>query len=127
MIPAYRGASINYRSTTPSFLINQREKDKQFTLETRLASKSDGPFEWLLGAFYIKENIDVPLASYNQQVSGSVQSYFPNTESYAGFARATYKVTDTFRVTGGIRYTHEKKTFDGTFTDRRRSCAGGRS
>ena len=124
VIPSYRGASINYRATTPSFIINQREKDKQFTLETRLASKSDGPLEWLLGAFYIKENIDVPLASYNQQVSGSVQSYFPTTESYAGFARATYKLTDTFRVTGGIRYTHEKKTFDGTFTTATILCGG---
>lgn len=45
VIPSYRGASINFRSTTPTFLINQREKDKQFTLETRLASKSDGPIE----------------------------------------------------------------------------------
>ena len=124
VIPSYRGASINYRATTPSFIINQREKDKQFTVETRLASKSDGPFEWLLGAFYIKENIDVPLASYNQQVSGSVQSYFPTTESYAGFARATYKLTDKFRVTGGIRYTHEKKTFDGTFTTATILCGG---
>ncbi len=124
VIPAYRGASINYRSTTPSFLINQREKDRQFTLETRLASKSDGPFEWLLGAFYIKENIDVPVASYNQQVSGSVQTYFPNTESYAGFARATYKLSDAFRVTGGIRYTHESKTFNGTFQTASVLCGG---
>ncbi len=124
VIPAYRGASINFRSTTPSFLINQREKDKQFTLETRLASKSEGPFEWLLGAFYIKENIDVPLASYNQQVSGSVQSYFPRTESYAGFARVTYKLSDEFRVTGGIRYTKEKKTFDGTFQTAAILCGG---
>lgn len=124
VIPSYRGASINYRATTPSFIINQREEDKQFTVETRLASKSDGPFEWLLGAFYIKENIDVPLASYNQQVSGSVQSYFPTTESYAGFARATYKLSDKFRVTGGIRYTHESKTFDGTFTTATILCGG---
>ncbi len=124
VIPAYRGASINYRSTTPSFLINQREKDRQFTLEARLASQSDGPFEWLLGAFYIKENIDVPVASYNQQVSGSVQTYFPDTESYAGFARATYKLTDAFRVTGGIRYTHESKTFEGTFQTASVLCGG---
>ncbi len=124
VIPAYRGASINFRSTAPSFLINQREKDKQFTLETRLASKSDGPFEWMLGAFYIKEKIDVPLASYNQQVSGSVQSYFPRTESYAGFARVTYKLSDDFRVTGGIRYTEEKKTFDGTFQTATILCGG---
>jgi iron complex outermembrane recepter protein len=122
--PAYRGGSINYRSTTPSFLINQREKNRQFTLETRLASKTDGPFEWLLGAFYIKEDIDVPLASFNQQVSGSVQSFFPTTESYAGFARATYKVTDKFRLTGGIRYTYEKKTFDGTFNTASLLCGG---
>ncbi|MEY2927698.1 MAG: hypothetical protein RL367_2175, partial [Pseudomonadota bacterium] len=124
VVPAYRGGSINYRSTTPSFLINQREKDRQFTLETRLASKSDGPFEWLLGAFYIKEDISVPLASFNQQVSGSVQSFYPSTESYAGFARATYKITDTFRVTGGIRYTHERKRFDGTFNTATLLCGG---
>jgi iron complex outermembrane recepter protein len=124
VIPAYRGGSINYRATTPSFLINQREKDKQFTLETRLASKSDGSFEWLLGAFYIKEDINVPLASFNQQVSGSVQSFFPKTESYAGFARATYKLTDRFRVTGGIRYTHESKKFDGTFNTATLLCGG---
>lgn len=124
VIPAYRGSSINYRSTTPSFLINQRENDSQFTLETRLASNTDGPFEWLLGAFYIKEDINVPIASFNQQVSGSYQSFFPTTESYAGFARVTYKLTDSFRATGGIRYTHEKKTFDGTFTSASVLCGG---
>jgi iron complex outermembrane receptor protein len=38
-------------------------------------------------------------------------------ESYAGFGQATFSLTDWFRVTGGIRFTHESKAaLNGTVT-----------
>jgi iron complex outermembrane receptor protein len=36
------------------------------------------------------------------------------TTSYAGFSQATFNLTDRLSVTGGIRYTHERKEFDVT-------------
>lgn len=34
-------------------------------------------------------------------------------ETYAGFGQATYSMTDWLRITGGIRYTHERKAENG--------------
>lgn len=123
-IAGYRGAKLDFRSTTPSFLVNQRETDNQYSLELRLAGKGTGPLQWLAGAYYFKEDIDVPLVSYNQQVSGSYQQFFPTTESLAAFGRVTYSLSDTFRLNAGARYTTEDKTFDGTFTQATLLCSG---
>jgi iron complex outermembrane recepter protein len=123
-IAGYRGASLDYRSTNPTFLINQTENDDQFSFETRIASHQDQPLRWLAGAYYFQENIDVPNVSYNQQINESLQQYFPNTKSAAFFGRATLDVTDRFRLNAGARYTYEHKTVDGTFYQLALLCDG---
>jgi outer membrane receptor protein involved in Fe transport len=90
------------------------------TQEFRLASHDDGPVEWLLGAFYTNEN-----STQNQAASAQFLDYssipgldplaviaLPSTyKEYALFGDLTYKFNATFDVTGGVRFAHNKQTF----------------
>jgi iron complex outermembrane recepter protein len=123
-IAGYRGANVDFRSNSPSFLINQKEGDDQYSVEVRLASNGEGPIQWLAGGYYFKENIDVPSVSYNQQVSGSFQTFATNTTSGAVFGRVTASLADTFRLVAGARYTKDQKDFSGDFYQLSVLCGG---
>jgi iron complex outermembrane recepter protein len=108
VLPSYRDSDIFYRISSGSFPVNERLASDQTTVEVRLASDNDSRLSYLLGAFYLDEN--------TQERPGYVQQYFAafgdfNTEtnSYAAFGRLTFKVTDSFRLTGGVRYTNDQK------------------
>ena len=95
-------------------------KLKKTTQEFRLTSKSDGPVEWLIGAFYTDED-----STQNQAASAQLLDYssipgfdplavvqLPSTyKEYAFFGDLTYKFNTTFDVTGGIRSAHNEQTF----------------
>lgn len=115
VLPAYRHSDLDFRSIFPSFVIDQLESDDQTSLEVRFASADDTPFGWLVGAYYINEDIDF-VGSYNQHYTSSWQQFETGTESWAAFGRLSYAFTEAFRVTGGIRYTDEQKYFDGIYT-----------
>jgi iron complex outermembrane receptor protein len=124
IIPAWRKAELHFRNTLPGFLINQRENDEQVSLEARFASREDLPLRWLVGAYYLKEDIDVPAVSFNQQFNGSYQSYASDLSTIAGFGRLTWAVTDQFRLTGGLRYTFEDKKLAGRLYSAAVLCSG---
>lgn len=123
-LASYRGSSLDFRSTVPGFLITQREKDRQFSIESRLAGNAKGPIQWIAGAYYFDEKIDVPGASFNQQVSASFQQFYPTTKSLAFFGRVTGSLTDRFRVNVGARYTTEDKKISGDFYQISLLCGG---
>ena len=91
------------------------------TQEFRLISHTDGPVEWLLGAFYTDEN-----SKQNQAASAQFLDYssipgldplavvgLPSTyKEYAFFGDVTYKFNPIFDITGGLRYAHNKQTFE---------------
>ena len=86
------------------------------TAEVRLASNDHGPLQWTAGFYYSKRdgNFDsnilradgvtggiLPVSAANllgQRVIGD------ELKQYAGFAEATYDITDRLSMTGGIRY-----------------------
>ena len=90
------------------------------TQEFRLTSKDDGPIQWLVGAFYTNEN-----ASQDQVATAQNLDYssivgldplavvaLPSTyKEYAGFGDVTFKLSDIFDVTGGLRFAHNDQTF----------------
>ncbi len=123
VIPAYRHGEIDYFSVAPSFLIDQEETDKQSSLEVRFASNTDRTVNYLLGAYYLDEDID-STPTYDQQYNASAQDYNPTTKSYAGFGRITFKLSDAFRLTGGVRYTHDDKDFEGVLNAAQVLCPG---
>lgn len=110
-MPAYRKSELDFRTYSSGFGITQRETDEQTSLEVRLVSDSDGPLDYIVGAFYMKESIEARI-NYNQQGWASFANFQPDTDSYAAFVRLTYSLTDQFRLTGAVRYTMDDKSAD---------------
>ena len=88
--------------------------------ELQLASTGTPRFQWIIGAYYLNDKID---ESYSQvytapsAVTAALNSTLARTkittDAYAAYGQATYTlVPDHLRLIGGIRYSHEKKTFD---------------
>ena len=116
------GAFLN----VPVFLFNDtsidfrelEDEDLQLSQELRL----DGEFEdgtlWLVGANVFRADFNFDATFNNTQLSlfGDFANEFKTT-SYAGFGEVTVPLIDQLRVIGGLRYTHEKKEFNGNFAD----------
>jgi iron complex outermembrane receptor protein len=93
---------------------------KKFTQEIRLTSPSLGRFTWLVGGFYTNEK-----TRYGQQldaldVNGSpipglnpfaISELPAKYQEFAVFGNATFKLTDRFDVTGGLRWARNKQSF----------------
>lgn len=93
---------------------------RSFQEELRLASTATHPFSWQVGAFYLRS-----VADNNQKQRGTaLGGYFTgvnilsklNTDSWAVFGEATYDITPTTHLTGGVRYTEDKRAFRATQT-----------
>ncbi|MHA4837402.1 TonB-dependent receptor [Sphingopyxis sp. MSC1_008] len=91
--------------------------DKVFVQETRLASTLDGPFQFVVGGFYLHRRRDVDyfyrsnldfLADRN--MTGLPDKYFQKqythsiSKELAGFGELTWRFSDKFWLTGGMRY-----------------------
>lgn len=98
------------------------------TQEIQLVSSGDGPLSWILGAFYqASKDRWAPLELDFTQAAvpagtnfhGSpIASFdaFQATRALAGFAQMTYKFDSGLSLTGGVRYSTEKKRTGGTLT-----------
>lgn len=102
------------------------EESKQFSQEFRLASVSEGPLSWLVGAFYMTEDIDRRESVdywFDTQwgtTAGNIANTTVNdTTSYALFGQASYELTDKLSVTAGLRWSRDEKDFSGTASGRR--------
>jgi iron complex outermembrane receptor protein len=111
VLPAWRKAEIDSMGLIGTALIVQDETAEQISGEFRLNGQV-GALDWLAGAFLFQEDIDSQF-SPNVSVFASSQTLDANNDSYAGFGRLTWHVTDTFRLTGAARYTQDEKSFNG--------------
>jgi iron complex outermembrane recepter protein len=88
-----------------------------FVEEARLASTTDGKFDWVIGGFYLDRRHDVDyfyrstlefLAA--RRITGLPDEYYQRQYTHAksheiaGFGELTYHLTDRFWLTGGMRY-----------------------
>ncbi|WP_162195990.1 TonB-dependent receptor, partial [Sphingobium fuliginis] len=92
-------------------------KSEYYSQEVRLLSATPGPLQWIVGAyaFHLNGDANFILSSRTSpSVPLLVRTFDPvlKTTSYAGFAEATYEVVPKLFLTGGIRYTYEKRSFD---------------
>lgn len=126
---------------------------KQFSQELRLAGGGDGPVNWLVGAFYAKEDLTsganllygtdyygyfadrvlsgvprllglVPGTIF-QAGNGSRDTYDGNTESFAVFTDNTVHLTEKLDLTIGARWTLDKKDLTSVYTTTGSSCDQG--
>lgn len=86
--------------------------NEQFSQELQL-SGSAGALDWQTGVYYFKESGDEQSRAF---ILGGVQSARTlsdySSRSVGAFAQLNYNVTDALRVTGGFRYTWDKRTID---------------
>lgn len=122
VIPAYRRTEARF-AIQPSFLYNvggvygpngehsEGEESDQYTLEVRMGGASDR-LKWVIGGYYFREDQtnDFTLQGgpiLNQRAIGTL-----GTEALAAFGQVTFNLTDAFRLTGGLRYTSDRRTSD---------------
>ena len=125
--PANDGDSTSLPVTTKA---QQANRQRQFSQEVRLGSTGSNVVDWTVGAYYFWQTI----RGYGASAYGSVapnwfvptanpvvadaalngfetRSYSePRTKSYALFGQASWNISDALSLTGGLRYTHERKT-----------------
>jgi len=112
ILPSHRESDLNDVTTGFAFGSIADEHDKQSSVEARLASDEAGFLRWLVGGYYFREDIDA-IYQFDQQALAPIQNLNTGTRSKAGFARLTLAPTESFRITGGVRYTDDRKSFDG--------------
>ncbi|HKX83737.1 MAG TPA: TonB-dependent receptor, partial [Pyrinomonadaceae bacterium] len=123
VIPTYRNVDMTYLTNTIGFVgLFDPKKSEQTSVEVRLGNQSNR-LKWTVGAFYYNEKTregvrSLPLAEPNFiQVFNVFADITSKVKSYAVFGDATFGLTDSLRVIGGIRYTHDPISFSGTYED----------
>jgi iron complex outermembrane receptor protein len=82
------------------FPLEEINSEYQFTQELRLSSDRMGPFSWVAGLYYLDFD------PYQSQFGTEEHT---NDTSYAGYGNLTYHFSDRLRLTGGLRYSDDKK------------------
>ena len=96
----------------------ENDLSHQFSEEIRLASANTGRFSWVLGGFYsqfesiLQDTNGAPGLAYlsvGGQAANPNGIFYDATQpyhitQYAGFGEASYKITDHWKATVGLRY-----------------------
>ena len=96
------------------------QENKSFSQELRLTSDFDGAFNFMLGAFYQRTDLDdandVKLVDSNYVLAANRYVSYEDKNSQRGttasvFGQALFDITDTLELAGGLRFTRETKKF----------------
>jgi len=99
---------------------------KDFSQELQLLSTGNGPLQWVVGAYYFDGKATIrPLdlkqgVAYNATFAQAATTPGGNitsiraagpTRAIAGYGQATYALTDSTKITAGLRYTSERRGY----------------
>lgn len=100
-----------------AFALDGPGENRTFVQEVRLVSDSDGPLDWVLGGFHYKRDRDVYFGYRSNQdylaqsgITGLPDEYYLRYHTYdvtreqALFGQLTYRFTEDFWATLGLRY-----------------------
>ncbi len=106
----------------------QEDRARTYSEEIQLTSQGDGPLEWTLGGFFLQDDT-VGIFAFDRIFATDAATNLPilttpapagsdfnsladvDTRSIAFYGQATYSITDAIRITGGLRWTQDKKDF----------------
>ena len=96
-------------------------RNRQFTQEVRFSSEFNGPFNFFMGGFYQDSTFSdrIPLV-FDAGILAPVAVRVPirdfsiGTKAYSAFGQMRFKLTSEIELAGGLRYSHERKSLDGT-------------
>ena len=82
-----------------------------FSQEVRASSKTEGPLQWLVGAYYSRETLDEAFYSdfYQSLLFDTRTTYSQKVRSASLFGQVEYAFTDKLKVIGGLRGEDEKR------------------
>ncbi|MFT3907479.1 MAG: TonB-dependent receptor [Steroidobacteraceae bacterium] len=121
--------TASYLSTEPARGTSWHEEDQDQPtdqIDVRLTSNADSKLEWLAGAYYMYTNLSNLFANvyepgatgqYTCAATSASDCYTYTSTKYnkqttiSAYTDMTYPLTDTFRLKGGLRYSHDKKNF----------------
>jgi iron complex outermembrane receptor protein len=91
---------------------------KTFSQEFQVASRLDGPLNFIAGVNYLHDNgqTNIGLLGTDFQFAVDATGEFPlnhsrvKTESISGFLEGTYEISPQLKLTVGGRYTHDKRS-----------------
>jgi iron complex outermembrane receptor protein len=121
-ITAYRGLryrnanDVDGRADVESFQVDRQDLNEwQFSQEVFASSDhlANMALEWTAGLFYLHEKNDFRWA-LRIFAPPTTQFFNQATDTFAGYAQAALPVTDRLKLTGGLRYTYEKKALVAT-------------
>lgn len=109
------------------FDANRSDRHRTFQQEVRFVSAFSGPFDFVAGGFFQDDHIDfcVAQALGFEDLIGGPTPYGPwndtpyilcnrqQADSYAAYAEGSYKLTDRWSLTSGLRYTYDSKVWQG--------------
>ena len=112
------GTTLTNPLTTRNLILI--EPHRQFSQGFQLSSPSSGKFTWTAGIYYFHEKSGYdpvrlygPLYSLDPNPMNQATDIFYNTvnktDSYAAYVQGTYHIGSATRLTGGFRYTYEKR------------------
>ena len=108
--------------------VQETTDSETWTHEVRLTSTHEGPFQYIIGGYYLDEEIDGDfLVGLTTGAGFPAGAGIPfrvrfvdqgqTNESLAGFLHATYAISEQLRLVGGVRYTDDEKDKGGTLDD----------
>ena len=104
-------------SAVPVSIFNKSQDSEAESVELRLSSTGDTPLSWIVGGYYFNEDTYIFRRVRLNGLTPGGMINLPDflldetgkSSTIAAFASLTYSVTDNLRLTGGIRYTRDKK------------------
>lgn len=104
------------------------EDSEHFSQELRLASPVNDNYDYVLGLYYFEQTNEskssasggIYFPTYNADTNPNPKVEVPATvdvSSYAAFFHGNYRITEKLELTGGLRYTYEKKDLSYSISD----------
>jgi iron complex outermembrane receptor protein len=96
----------------PNLLIEADFSDTawQFSEDLRLSSDAAENFSWIVGAYYLMEELRVDNV-WDEGVKVTYQDFEQDLWTFAIYGHFTWNFFDDFTLEGGVRYNWERKTF----------------
>ncbi|EQB10780.1 MULTISPECIES: TonB-dependent receptor [Sphingobium] len=92
---------------------------KQTSFEARLSNARKGSFDWVIGAYYLKDKTDFGTTLFyeDSRFTQIETDYHQRRESFAVFGQIDWRPVDRLTLTGGLRYTTESSNYFGSTID----------
>ncbi len=104
----------------PSLVSHATSDSRQWSQEIRLSSPQNQALSWIVGGYFFDESLnavatdgvvaDVPATVPGRRARAwGATEYDQGTSALAVFGNVTWKLSDAFNITGGLRWSREKK------------------